>query len=234
MAQGSGKLCSKCKTVNDFSANFCKNCGASLSDEKKDNKNSGESFLQRTNSFLIIGTAFIISLIIVFSILSSNREVLHNKLDKKQTRSEPKINPEIQQKLQELNLKIMDNPDDYQTNVQIANQYFDIQNYIEAIKHYRKAVQIQANDANVLIDLGVSFFNINQTDSALHYIRRALQINPDHLQGLYNAGVVHYTLGDLDSAIESWEFLIKKHANSAEARRAAEFIKQVKNQRDKS
>ena len=50
---------------------------------------------------------FIISLIIVFSILSSNRKALYNKLDKGSIRSEKSINPEIKRRLQELNLAII-------------------------------------------------------------------------------------------------------------------------------
>jgi len=213
MIKSSGKLCSHCKTVNEITSNFCNNCGTRLTDEKKDNKKSGKSFLQRTNSYIIIGTAFVISLIIVFSILSSNREALNNKLKTGSTRTDNSGNSEAQRKIQELNLAILNNPVDYDLNVQIANQYFDIKDYTRAIIHYRKAVQIQGNDANVLIDLGVSYFNISQTDSALLYIKRALDIKPDHLQGLYNAGVILYNMGDTQAAIKSWEFLIKINHN---------------------
>jgi len=109
----------------------------------------------------------------------------------------------------------------------MANAYFDIQRYDQAIGYYRKAVRVNSRDTNVLIDLGVSYFNTGQLDSALVSMKAALKIDPAHSQGLYNSGIVLFNLNRQNEAVTQWELLIEKHPESREANAAQEYIKQI-------
>jgi len=234
MKKESVKVCPSCKKETESSANFCTNCGAKLKADQSKPDKIEEGLINRANPYAIIGIAFILSLVIVFIILSDNRDILQQKINMQKPPVSNIVNPEAQNRLQQLNLGILENPDDYDLNVEIANNYFDTRDFQKAVTHYKQALLIQDGDPNVMIDLGVSYFNLNQADSALHIIQKALGKKPDHIQGLFNAGVIHYNLGNTEAAIESWELLIKSHAESEEASRAMQFIRQVKEQLNKS
>lgn len=138
---------------------------------------------------------------------------------------------EAMQKIQELKNAVAADPDNYQLNVDLGNNYFDIGRFDLAIKYYHKAIHLNSGQPAVLIDMGVSHFNVNNYDSALVYINQALKLDPRHVQGLYNAGIVYYNLKQYDQAIAVWQKLIRYHANSREAQSAQQFIKQVEAQK---
>lgn len=233
------RRCNKCGTENVSEAKFCINCGQPLTiSGNKKNKSErikrDQGFLYGLNSYMVLGIAFIFAVVVVLLVLNSNRETLYNKLNSGRNQQTTAQNDAVQEKIRELNLQLLQNPEDFQLNVQIANSYFDVGDFQKAISHYQKALSINATDPNVFIDLGVSYFNLNQTELALQYIEKALQINPQHIQGLFNAGIVHYNLGNYQAAINVWEKLVSTHENTPEAARASQFIEDVKQQLNES
>ena len=141
---------------------------------------------------------------------------------------------EMMQKIQAMKDAWNAKPKDFNTNIQLANAYFDISRFDKAVFYYKNANRAKPNQPNILIDLGVSYFNISKPDSALLFIEKALQIQPDHVFGLYNAGIIYYNLNKIDDAIAVWKKLISAHSGSREAQAAEEFIKQIENQQKKS
>ncbi len=122
------------------------------------------------------------------------------------------------------------NPNDVKSIVQLANLYFDVGKFEQAIQYYKRALKIDPTSTNVLIDLGVAYFNTGKSDSALTFMHKALEITPGHKQGLYNIGIVYYNLNNFDKAVSYWEDLIRKYPQSREAQNAQSFVKQVKQQ----
>jgi tetratricopeptide (TPR) repeat protein len=231
------KHCTKCGKENAVEAKFCNYCGQALGKSEKKKKQPTQSVKNTStefSSYLILGLAFIFSIVVVLLVLNSNREALYQKLNQGARQQPTAQMTAAQEKIRELNLELLKNPDDYRLNVQIANSYFDIGDYEHAISHYRKALSIEGSDPNVLIDLGVCYFNLNQTEQALDYVQKALQINPEHLQGLFNAGIIHYNLGNYQSAIDMWQKVVSVHRNTPEAERASQFIEDVKQQLNNS
>jgi tetratricopeptide (TPR) repeat protein len=238
MAAEKAHICPDCGTKNTEAAKFCNNCGIPLKENKKTSgkgkKDSQTGFLRQTNSYVILGGSFVLALILVLIILSSNREALYSKLNPITEQHTHNHDGELQQRIQQLNMDILQKPNDYDLNVQLANSYFDIKDFSKASNHYRRALKVRDNDPSVLIDLGVSLFNLNQVDSAAVYMKKALNINPDHVQGLFNSGIVFYNLKQYDNAIDSWETLIEKHPGTREAQQAAGFIDEVRKQLNES
>jgi len=131
---------------------------------------------------------------------------------------------EIMQDIQNLKSKLSSRPDDFDLNVAMGNNYFDISQFDKAVNYYRRALLVKQDQTNVLIDLGVCYFNMNKSDSALYFINRALEIRPDHPQGLYNKGVIYYNLKKNDEAKLVWEKLVAKYPETREAQAARDFI----------
>lgn len=231
------KYCTQCGAENTASAKFCQTCGKKLDTPSgkpaAQNKSRPETS-SWFNHYMILAATFIVSIVILLFIFSSNRENLYRKLSPVGQKKAEQPDSRFREELRDLNLKLLENPNDYQVNVRIANLYFDSQEFIKAISHYKRALEVKHGDPNVIIDLGVSFFNINQPDSAISYINSALSIHPDHVQGLFNAGIVHYNMGNYDTAIALWTKLIDAHHDTEEAHRAEMFIEQVKKQLNNS
>ncbi|HID40465.1 MAG TPA: tetratricopeptide repeat protein [Calditrichaeota bacterium] len=133
-------------------------------------------------------------------------------------------------RVQALKEAIETNPDDVKSMVQLANLYFDVSKFAQAIQYYKRALMIEQTNTNVLIDLGVAYFNTGKGDSALTFMNKALEIAPDHKQGLYNIGIVYYNLDKFDKAVNYWQILIRKYPQSREAQNAQSFIEQIKKQ----
>lgn len=241
MPQTKNKACPKCGIENTADAKFCNNCGTKLGGVKRKTavrheEPASKGILHRVNGYGAIGFAFVLAVVVVLVILSGNREALYSKLKPANTthNQDHAHNEEVLQRIQELNMQVLENPNDYMLNIQLANSYFDIRDFSKAVSHYRKALSVKNDDPNVLIDLGVSLFNLDQIDSASVYMKQALEINPDHIQGLFNAGIVYYNMGNFEAAISTWEKLKQKHPQSQEAQRAAGFIEEVKKQLNNS
>ena len=239
-------LCPNCNSNNAENANFCQNCGTALQkvEQKKVSKTqkSAKKKINNTksNSYLVLTLAFVFALVIIFAIYENNRSSLEKKISQSSSGRSPQVenqSPQAQammQKVLDLRNALDADPDNYDLNVQMANNNFDIGRYDQALKYYKKAISLNNKNANVLIDMGVSYFNLNAMDSALIYMKQALDLQPNHPQGLYNTGIVYYNLGDFDNALKNWEKLIQNHSDSREAQSAIQFVEQLKKQTGKS
>lgn len=97
-------------------------------------------------------------------------------------------------------------PENRSAWVQLGNNYFDTNQYMQAVEAYDKALELDGNDPNVLTDQGVMFRKLGWYDRAVQNFEKAYQLNPGHSQSLYNLGIVYrYDLNDFDKAIAAWE-----------------------------
>ena len=94
--------------------------------------------------------------------------------------------------------------------VQLGNSYFDSNQYVESVEAYDKALELDANDPNVLTDQGVMFRRLGWFDRAVKNFIKASQLNAMHTQSLFNLGLVYREdLKDFPAAITAWEKLLK-------------------------
>lgn len=89
---------------------------------------------------------------------------------------------------------------------QIANAYYDIQDYPKAIEAYLKLVTLVDDTSIIYQDLGVAYRRDGQFTKAIKAFERAVAQNPDNLQALFNIGVVQYhDLDDEPAAATTWK-----------------------------
>lgn len=113
--------------------------------------------------------------------------------------------------------------------VELANLYFDAEQFDGAIKWYEAALKLDPNDVNVSTDLGVSYYYTNNPDKALEQFDRSLKIDPRHAKTLLNIGIVKaFARQDLEGASKAWQQVIQLEPNSPEgqaAKRALDTFK---------
>jgi cytochrome c-type biogenesis protein CcmH/NrfG len=121
------------------------------------------------------------------------------------------------------------NPGDLNTMEQVANLYYDGQQYPEAVKYYRLAVKSQPTNADLITDLGTSIWYMGDADGAIAEFQTALKYKPDHPGTLFNLGIVRWQ-GKFDpkGAVQAWEQLLKLNPNYEHKQEVQEYIDRAK------
>jgi tetratricopeptide (TPR) repeat protein len=115
----------------------------------------------------------------------------------------PTVN--LQQKLTELKSIVAADPSNFQAWVALGNEYFDSNQFMDAIEAYDKALEIKPNTPDVLTDQGVMFKRLGWFDRAIENFSKANEIDPSHATSVYNLGIVYrYDLQDFPKAQEAW------------------------------
>lgn len=139
----------------------------------------------------------------------------------------PAVN--VQQKINELKAIVAKEPQNRQAWVALGNEYFDADRPMESIEAYQKALDMNANDANVLTDQGVMFRRLGWFDRAVDNFSKANQVDPNHATSLYNLGITYrYDLNNFAKAQDAWnKFLMVNPSGpgSDRARQELEFLK---------
>lgn len=139
-------------------------------------------------------------------------------------------NLHTQEEIDQLKAQVEQSPDDVELNIHMGNILFDNGRFAEAIPYYRKALQLEPNNPDVIVDLGVCYFNLKNYPAAKEQFQLALTSNPQHVNALYNMGVVAVQLGDVNELIHYWTKLHEVAPNSEQARRAMEILDQIHQQ----
>jgi cytochrome c-type biogenesis protein CcmH/NrfG len=146
----------------------------------------------------------------------------------------PQLGPEEQKKMVDqavapLLTTLKSSPDDFATIVNVANLYYDGQQFPEAIRYYRRAVKIQPHNADVLTDLGTSLWYTGDADQAIANFEQALKYRPDSPEALFNLGVVRWQ-GKMDpkAATQVWEELLERNPNYPQRQQVEEYIARAK------
>jgi tetratricopeptide (TPR) repeat protein len=122
------------------------------------------------------------------------------------------------------------NPKDAQPRIEIANMYFDAEQYPEAIRWYEQALSLAPANPNVSTDLGVAYYYTNQPDRALAQFERSLAVDPKHTKTLLNMGIVRaFGKQDLPGATEAFKQVVALAPDSPEGQAARKALDGLKN-----
>ena len=101
------------------------------------------------------------------------------------------------------------NPQDLHAWIQLGNQYFDDNKPRDAIRAYERALSINADNPDVLTDLGIMYRQLGESERAAEKFAQAGKINPLHEQSRFNLGVVlFFDLNRKDEARKAWRSLL--------------------------
>ena len=124
----------------------------------------------------------------------------------------PFVNP--QQKIAELKNIVAADPGNFQAWTALGNEYFDSNQFMDAIEAYDKALEIQPNSPDVLTDQGVMFKRLGWFDRAIANFTKASEIDPNHATSVFNLGIVYrYDLQDFAKAQQAWTRFLEINPN---------------------
>lgn len=124
-------------------------------------------------------------------------------------------------------------PENRNAWVQLGHNFFDANQPMKAIDAYGKALELEANDANILTDQGVMYRRVGWYDKAITNFEKANALDRSHQQSLYNLGVVYrYDLQDFEKAIDAWSRFLALNPSGAgidQIKAELEFLKSHQN-----
>jgi cytochrome c-type biogenesis protein CcmH/NrfG len=145
--------------------------------------------------------------------------------------SQPAPPPVDMARVQELTQKIKQNPQDFDSIVELANLNFDQRNFNEAINLYKRALEVRPDALNVRTDMGTAMFYQDRFDDAIAQFQLTLQSDPSNAQALFNMGVAMlHGKNDAAGALASWEKLVATNPNHPQASFVKEQIQKLKEQ----
>ena len=88
--------------------------------------------------------------------------------------------------------------------LQLGNTYTALENPVQALKAYRKAVSLKPNMAPAYNNIGSTLVTLGRVEEALEWYRLALQIDPRHGETYYNLGNALRMQGNLQAAVANY------------------------------
>jgi tetratricopeptide (TPR) repeat protein len=116
-------------------------------------------------------------------------------------------------------------PSNAGVRVELANLFYDAQQYDRAVPWYEAALKLTPKNADVSTDLAFCYFSMGQIERALAQIDQSLVMDPKHVKTLLNQGVIRaFGKSDLRGAADSWQRVIAIAPGSEESKRAQQGL----------
>ena len=208
------KFCNECGYKFDKEYKFCPECGTKVQTAKtnKNNKtvkhtvsnDQGKNLDPKViYSILVGGIAVIIIIILTSGILDTtpivSTPVVQNQ---QQMGSSSGVNLNNIQMINDLEAKVKQNPEDYNSLLQLAHLKNDSGLFDAAIQNYKTYLEKNPKDADARVDMGVCYFNLKDFTNAIKEMETALKYVPNHQIAQLNLGVVNLSAGNIEKSKE--------------------------------
>jgi len=129
-------------------------------------------------------------------------------------------------RVQALEARASESPDDASVRAELGNLYFDAERFADAARWYEASLAIAPGNADVRTDLGICYYYMNQAPRAIEQFEVSLKTNPRHTKTLLNLGIVKaFGTQDLAGAAAAWQQVVAiAPADSPEARAARQAL----------
>ncbi|MBT8378707.1 MAG: tetratricopeptide repeat protein [Ignavibacteria bacterium] len=124
----------------------------------------------------------------------------------------------------DLENKVKTNPNDKASTIQLANLLQDSGLYERAIGYYKKYLEMDPEDANAMVDMGICYYNLKDLQTAIKEMETALKYQPKHQLAHLNLGIVNLTAGNLDLSKEWFRKAVQIDPNTQAGKRAQELL----------
>jgi len=101
--------------------------------------------------------------------------------------------------------------------IQTGSELSQIGNYTNAIVYYDKALVIDPDDSNVLVNKGDALTNLGRYEEAKQCYDKVLSQNPNSSMALYNKACIMALKGETDKSLSLLEKAINLDSNLIEA-----------------
>jgi tetratricopeptide (TPR) repeat protein len=127
--------------------------------------------------------------------------------------------------------KLAANPGNPDTLAEIANLYYDAQQYFVAVDYYNRALQSRPADASVRTDMATAYWYMGNTEEALSQFNKALSYAPTNPNTLFNLGLVKWQAEhDSAGAIALWKKLLDSNPDYEQKGKVLQMLSDVQKQ----
>ncbi len=131
--------------------------------------------------------------------------------------------------LADLKARLKDHPDDAKAVYTLADTYFTMKRFDEAVKYYNKLLTLTPEDADVYNDLGLSLHYLGRSAEGLKSLENGIKKNPYNQRIWLTKGfVLAYGIGDLKKAEEAWKKARAIDPKSGVGKAADNYLAQIK------
>ena len=128
----------------------------------------------------------------------------------------------------DLEARLKKNPDDVQALYAIADTYFSMKRFDNAVSYYNRLLKLKPEDADVYNDLGLSLHYLGKSAEGLASLERGIKKNPYNQRIWLTKGfVLAYGIGDLDKAGEAWKKARALDPKSSVGKAADNYLSQI-------
>lgn len=107
-----------------------------------------------------------------------------------------------------------------ETHIVKGNEYFQQQQYAEAENEYRKALEVDGNNAKAQYNLAVTLVQQDKLTDAQNIYARLIEYDDENIRSssFYNQGVIHTRQKKLHESIDSYKNALRTNPADQEAR----------------
>ncbi len=184
---------------------------------------------------LLVIPVFVIS---VYSFIGTPNSIEKLVLvsDLKNTKSDSEKLVSVEQMLKRVERRLLDDPNNSDDWLMLANSYVVLKRYPEAIRAFENLYRLKGDDPSLLFRYADVLAMANSgifAGKPSELIKKALQLDPQNTMGLWLAGLVAYEEGEVKKAINYWENVLPKLEIGSEEekniRKYIEFAKENNN-----
>ncbi len=228
------KFCPECGYKLDKDYKFCPECGYQLSNKKSNNKKVNKNISDEEGKnlnpkiiygIIIAGIAIVTIILFSSGMLDSTPENTNINQVQNQSESSSGVNLNNMNAINALEEKVKQNPEDYQSLLQLAHLKNDSGLYSAAIINYKTYLEKFPNDADARVDMGVCYFNLKDYPTAIKEMETALKYSPNHQIAFLNLGIVNLAAGNLEKSKEWLQKAYDVNPKNEIGQRAEQLLK---------
>jgi cytochrome c-type biogenesis protein CcmH/NrfG len=235
------RFCPECGTKTD--QNTCADCGASLRDEAKFCQECGRTVStevvaeqpeeKNRNVFATIGLVLVIPVVaigIISLLFWKNQEPVPLQASGPtggQGAQSMAAMGDVHQTLERLQKNVEENPKDIVSLDSLAIMFSIAGSYDKASKFYEQHLEIEPDNKDVKIALGLTYNNLNRKDEAITLLQEVLNKEPDYAFALFYLGDVLAGSGEVETAETHWKRILEKYPNTEIAKMAEQRIHEL-------
>lgn len=100
-------------------------------------------------------------------------------------------------------------PQNAEAWARLGHSYFDSDDFTNAIRAYKKHLELKPGNADVWTDMGIMYRRSGDPTEAIRCFDKAIEANPRHQPSRYNKGVVlMHDMQNAEAAVKTWEELV--------------------------
>ena len=184
---------------------------------------------------LLVIPVFVIS---VYSFIGAPNSIEKLVLvsDLKNTKNDSEKLVSVEQMLKRVERRLLDDPNNSDDWLMLANSYVVLKRYPEAIRALENLYRLKGDDPSLLFRYADVLAMANSgifAGKPSELIKKALQLDPQNTMGLWLAGLVAYEEGEVKKAINYWENVLPKlEIGSEEEKNIRKYIEFAKENND--